>query len=177
MPRTHLLQLLKQYHPVELDEQIMLTKMIDFVEKHENCLSRSLSIGHVTGSAWIVNESRSHALLIHHAKLNAWFQPGGHADEGENITEVAMREAMEETGLVLQLIDSQLFDIDIHQIPARKSEEAHLHYDVRFLFEGKMSDILQISNESKDLRWIPLQEIEHYNNEASIMRMVEKTKN
>jgi 8-oxo-dGTP pyrophosphatase MutT (NUDIX family) len=114
-------------------------------------------------------------LLIYHAKLDAWFQPGGHADEGEKITAVSLREATEETGLSLQMLGEQVFDIDIHLIPARKTEIAHFHYDVRFVFEADQDQLPTISAESKDLRWIPLSEIKNFNSEASIMRMVQKT--
>ena len=34
--------------------------------------------GQVTGSAWIVDPGHTQTLLVHHAKLNKWVQPGGH---------------------------------------------------------------------------------------------------
>src|SRR4051812_47678787 len=85
------------------------------------CYDRENLPGHITGSSWIVDEARQHVLLTHHAKLNKWLQPGGHADGDENILRVSLREAEEETGLKdLRLLSHEPFDIDIHTIPVRK---------------------------------------------------------
>jgi 8-oxo-dGTP pyrophosphatase MutT (NUDIX family) len=151
----------------------------DFLELIEDPLAfqRERLEGHFTGSAWIVNKKRTHTLLTLHRKLNKWLQLGGHADGNENLVEVAMKEAQEESGLkTLKMVDIKIFDIDKHIIPARKDVPEHYHYDVRFLIEADITDSLQISEESKDLAWISYElaeELVNYN--PSIMRMLEKT--
>src|SRR3954471_11521401 len=98
--------------------------------QQERSFHRDHLPGHVTGSAWIVDEKREFTLLTHHAKLNKWLQPGGHADGDEDIVRVSHREATEESGLTsLQLISPAIFDLDIHTIPQRKDFPEHLHYD------------------------------------------------
>ena len=115
-------------------------------------------------------------MLTHHAKLNKWLQPGGHADGDENIFQVALREAEEETGLKsLQLLNPLPFDFDIHIIPARNNFPEHFHYDVRFIFGASAHETLSITDESNDLKWISLSEIESYTDNVSILRMKEKT--
>lgn len=139
------------------------------------CFERTHLPGHITGSAWIVDSSRTYVLLVHHAKLNKWVQPGGHADGDENILRVALKEAEEETGLKkFNIIDNQLFDIDIHVIPKRVDFPEHLHYDVRFLLEADRNDLIQVSEESHDVKWVRLTELEKYNQERSVLRMKEK---
>jgi 8-oxo-dGTP pyrophosphatase MutT (NUDIX family) len=132
--------------------------------------------GHITGSAWIIDEDKTHVLLIHHNNLNRWLQPGGHADGDENVLNVAIREANEETGLLnLTLLTSGVFDLDIHPIPERKGFPSHFHYDVRFLFRASKKDELKISEESSDLKWIKLSEVPALTqNNPSILRMIKK---
>ncbi|WP_154856656.1 NUDIX hydrolase [Cyclobacterium xiamenense] len=139
--------------------------------------SRDRKEGHFTASAWIVNRRRTHTLLTLHRKLEKWLQLGGHADDNQNLLEVAMNEAREESGLTsLRLVDRFIFDLDVHLIPANAVDAQHFHYDVRFLIEAEMDEPLLISPESKDLAWVGFDmtaELVGYN--ASILRMLEKT--
>jgi 8-oxo-dGTP pyrophosphatase MutT (NUDIX family) len=149
-----------------------------FIEllKHPNCYQRDYLPGHITGSAWIIDEERKFVLLTHHAKLNKWLQPGGHADGDENIFNVAIREAQEETGLKhIKLLAENIFDIDIHSIPQRKDFPAHLHFDIRFIFQASREESLILTEESHDLQWISLRELDTFTDNASILRMKEKT--
>jgi len=170
--------LLKQYSTNEKQEAKMLVETINFVETYPgNCFKRTLTIGHITASAWITNETHDLALLCHHKKLNKWLQLGGHCDGNTNVYEVALKEAQEESGLQnFNFKNKAIFDVDIHQIPKHKDVEAHLHYDIRFWLIADAKSPLIISSESKDLKWLPIDEIHQYNNERSIIRMVEKTK-
>ena len=68
-----------------------------------------------------------------------------------------------------------IFDVDIHEIPARKDIPAHYHYDVRYLFKADKDEPLIVSDESHDLKWLAINEVEKYNNSRSIRRMLEKT--
>ncbi|EKB49889.1 NUDIX hydrolase [Cecembia lonarensis] len=143
----------------------------------KNAFVRERLAGHFTGSAWIVNKRRTHALMTLHRKLNRWLQLGGHADGNENLLEVALLEAQEESGLTsLRIVDAGIFDIDRHVIPQKGEIPEHFHYDVRFLIEAEMNEPLVISEESKDLAWIPFDAVDDlvgFN--PSILRMLEKT--
>lgn len=176
MQRISLLQSLENYQPSTQEETLFKGQMIDFVQENIACFERSLLIGHITGSAWIVDKSRQFTLLTHHRKLDKWFQTGGHCDGDSDVLNVAMKEALEETGLSnIQTISCNIFDIDIHEIPERKGVPKHLHYDVRFLLEADMNEPLIISSESSDLAWVELTNVVKLNNSESIMRMVFKT--
>ena len=132
--------------------------------------------GHITGSAWIIDATRHYVLLTHHAKLNKWLQLGGHADGELNPLAVAMREAREESGLTkLRVISEEVFDVDRHLIPARKTDPDHFHYDIRFMIEADPDEPLLISDESHDLAWIEIAKMAEYNNEESMLRMARKT--
>ncbi|MBC3786955.1 NUDIX hydrolase [Spirosoma utsteinense] len=180
MHRQPLLNLLQSYTPVDADEQGMTAATIAFVEEYPNCFDRSLRIGHITGSAWIVSPDRQQVLLIHHRKLDRWLQPGGHADGDSDVAAVALREAQEETGLTsLQLVEDAtgnvpVFDVDIHTIPARGDIPEHLHYDIRFLVEANPEEAFGFSDEIKNIRWFSAKEAISYADSESISRMARK---
>lgn len=154
----------------------MCDALIQFVQAYENCASRSLQVGHLTGSAWIVDETLTHVLLTHHRKLNLWVQLGGHVENDPDMLAAAWREASEESGLRdMQLLVPYIFDVDIHPIPARPHEPEHFHYDIRYVFQADRHAPLTISSESRELAWVALDEIETLTTEASVLRMVRKT--
>ncbi len=176
MHRQFLAQKLAQHTPYDPNEAAMLAQIARFVAEYENCFERTLKVGHITGSAWIIDLDRRHALLTHHRKLDRWLQLGGHSDGDANTLNVALREGLEESGLTtLRPVSEAIFDVDVHLIPARKNEPDHYHYDVRFLLEADRNTPLVISEESNELAWVPLEEILNLAPDASIRRMVEKS--
>lgn len=178
MHRAAVLNLLRAHAARELDahEAAMTADTIRFVEEHEDCFLRSCVPGHLTGSAWIVDPTRTRTLLTHHHKLDKWLQLGGHADGDSDLLAVALREAREESGLTrLAVVSPTVFDVDRHLIPARKSEPAHYHYDLRFMIEADPAEPLIVSSESKDLAWVEVSRVTALNPEESMARMVRKT--
>jgi 8-oxo-dGTP pyrophosphatase MutT (NUDIX family) len=175
-PRDRLLVLLSRYSPDDRDQQSAKDRIRQFVLLNPRCFERSLVEGHITASAWIVDRTRTHALLHHHRKLGRWLQPGGHADGEADVLCVALKEAREETGMVeLRPISHEIFDLDVHEIPARGADPAHYHHDVRFLIEGDRNATPVASDESREVTWIPLATIGNWTSEESVLRMVRKT--
>jgi 8-oxo-dGTP pyrophosphatase MutT (NUDIX family) len=176
LKRNQLLSLLTKYQPTA-EEIEFKEKTIQFVKEHEDCFERSLLIGHITASAWLLNRNESKALLMHHTKLDRWFQLGGHCDGDSDTLAVAIKEAQEESGINgIVAITSEIFDIDIHQIPEHKGIPAHLHYDIRFLLKVDSNEIVVQNVESKELRWIEKNLKSLPSNERSVVRMFEKWK-
>lgn len=115
------------------EQESLRSRVLTFTDEHVDALYRTCLTGHLTGSGIIVDPRTGHSLLIHHAKLGRWLQPGGHADGDGNLASVAWREASEETGLPGLSIVTPAIDVDIHAIPARADDPEHLHLDLRFL--------------------------------------------
>lgn len=175
MHRQPLLDLLRQHRPADENEQAMTQATIHFVEQYPNCFDRSLLIGHVTGSAWIVSPNRDQTLLIHHRKLDRWFQPGGHADGDPDVAAVALKEAQEETGLTsLRLLSPAIFDVDVHTIPARGNVPEHLHYDIRFLLEADPAEPFGDSDEISNIQWFSMEKASLKADSESIFRLIRK---
>lgn len=172
-------------------EESRLSQIAAFVAAHSNCFERTCLPGHITGSALVVSPDLGSVLLTLHRKLGAWLQLGGHSD-GDSLThQVAMREALEESGLggleflpyehvLIQKhrqqpsVDPLPFDLDCHVIPARKAEPEHIHYDVRYLIVADRNQPLVISEESQDLRWFTLAEARALTSEMSMVRQFSK---
>jgi 8-oxo-dGTP pyrophosphatase MutT (NUDIX family) len=174
--RARLVDELDAYVPATPREHAMLAQLRAFVAGNTACFERTWPAGHVTGSAWIVDRAGHFVLLTHHRKLGRWLQPGGHADGDPDVRSVALREALEESGLrALEPASRTIFDLDVHAIPARVGEPAHLHYDVRFAFFGDPNEAPVASAESHAVAWIPLAEIEQFEIDESVRRLVAKT--
>ena len=173
MHRRKLLEGLRVYLRANPEELLLVDRFGSFINENVDCFDRSNLEGHVTGSAWLVSPDGRQALLTHHKKLGRWLQLGGHSDGEPDMLLVSQREAEEESGLKVQPLDQRIFDIDIHEIPARADEPTHLHFDVRFLFRARDLKFV-VSSESHDLRWVDLLNIEQFSNEWSVVRMRDK---
>lgn len=175
MHRETLLEHLHRYRPADAAEDAARARMIEFVSAHPRCFERSLSIGHITGSAWLLDRSGERALLTFHRKLGSWLQLGGHADGNPEVLDVALREAREESGIEeIVPVHNDIFDVDVHPIPARGSEPAHHHYDVRFLLQVTGRDDFAISEESVALKWVSPDELATLEVDESVRRMGRK---
>ena len=138
-------------------------RFIELLE-HPDAFRRTHLPGHITGSAFIVSNDLTQTLLVHHAKLNRWLQPGGHAESGEWEGEaVALREAREETGiegLALHASAPRPLDVDVHPIPARGDEPAHRHLDLRYLVVApRDASLRRLAAEARALRWFTWEDL------------------
>lgn len=115
--------------------------------------SREAGAAHITGSAFIVGTRG--IVLHHHRRFGMWLQPGGHVDPGETPWDGARREAEEETGLAVQFLDGDgaevpaLAHVSVHDVP-----NGHVHYDLRYLFDGGDADPAPPPEESQEVRWL-----------------------
>lgn len=184
MSRRPLLALLERYAAAFPVEAPRAARFQDFVRARPDCLLRSCPPGHVTASAWIASPRGDAVLLTLHRKLGRWLQLGGHVDGEPDVLLAALREAQEESGLrrfevvapgLAGALPPLPLDLDVHEIPARGAEPAHLHYDVRFLLLADPGEKLSVSDESHDLRWVPRAAIGDYTDDASQLRMARKT--
>lgn len=142
-------------------------------------LSRSQPAAHFTGSA-VVTDGRRVA-LVHHRKLGRWLQPGGHVEpaDGDDLLATALREAAEETGcpVVPHPAAPRPLDVDVHPIPSRGTEPAHLHLDVRFLVVTDRPEALREDlEESSAVRWFDLDEAIHRAGTPEMKRLLTKAR-
>jgi 8-oxo-dGTP pyrophosphatase MutT (NUDIX family) len=172
---------LAAHQPADDEEAADLRLILDFLARHRQPFDRGIAEGHLTGSALTLSRSGAHVLLLHHRKLGRWLQPGGHADPGESEGErVALREAAEETGiagLALHACAPRPLDVDVHEIPARPGEPAHLHLDLRYLVTAPDDAVLaRAEAEASALRWFTWGELDGLDLDHGLRRALAKAR-
>lgn len=135
-----LAELLRVHIATDAREEADRCAMLRLAEELEHPTSREQARAHFTASAFVVDDACERVCLVAHAKLGRLLQPGGHIEPTDlSLEAAALREAREETQLELELHATapRPFDLDIHEIPERPDEPAHLHLDVRYLVVGR----------------------------------------
>jgi 8-oxo-dGTP pyrophosphatase MutT (NUDIX family) len=136
--------ILEAYAPADDDQADAKACMLQFMDEHpRDAHLRECAPGHLTASALILHSDGTRALFTLHRKLNRWLQPGGHCDGDANLAAVALREAIEESGIN-----------DLVIVP----EPVHL--DTRYLVLAPKGAEFVVSEESHDLAWLTLAELE-----------------
>lgn len=160
--------------PGEPSHEAARAAILAFIDEHPDALHRSCSVGHLTGSALVVDPTTRHVLLLFHAKVQRWLQPGGHADGDAYLAHVALREAEEETGIVGLRVVTPAVDLDVHVFHnAAAAEPDHLHLDVRHLVLAP-ADAEPITNhESEGLRWVAVEDLASLDVDPGTIRMAE----
>ena len=153
-----LLHDLADYAPADLTEGQAHLFISVFLETEAEPFSRETLHGHITSSAFVVDSTYTNVLLVWHRKLLRWLQPGGHVEADDaSVYDSAIREAVEETGheVTASALGTRVFDVDVHDIPARKDEPAHQHLDVRYLFV--VGD--KVTEADHELRWMRIEDV------------------
>lgn len=148
-------------------------EILEFLDAHPDSLHRSCQEGHLTGSAVVVDPGSGRVLLLLHAKVGRWLQPGGHADGDGDLARVALREAEEETGIVGLRVLTPAVDLDVHVFRARAADEPdHLHLDVRHLVIAPPGATAVINHESDGARWVDEEDLASLGVDDGTVRMV-----
>lgn len=176
-----LTELLAAHHPTDAKEDADLRTMRGFASSLAAPFSREQWPAHFTGSAVVVTPDGAKVCMVLHAKLHRWLQPGGHADgvDAGAMEATALREAREETGcdVALHPTAPRPLDVDVHVIPARKTDPEHRHLDVRYLVVAKNPEALAHDpNESHGAQWLTWEEALKRADEAPLVRLLEKAR-
>lgn len=172
-------QQLFTYVPTNEQEEKDLAAFRYAFEHFEDVLTRENPIAHMTCSAFVVNEARTHVLMAFHNIYDSWAWTGGHADGESDFLRVALREVEEETGVVATAV--QQMPISIEQLTVlghmKKGQyvSEHLHLNVTYLMEADdASHLVVCEGENSDVAWIPLNELATYCKEEHMMPIYQK---
>jgi 8-oxo-dGTP pyrophosphatase MutT (NUDIX family) len=131
--------------------------------------------GHFTVSGFVASPDHSCLLLVWHAKLGRWLQPGGHIEPTDaTIEEAIRREVVEETGLsMIRPIGRGLLRIDAHEIPAHGGEPSHLHIDLAMGFIASKDAAID-GEASMAPRWVPFDALAGEGVDAAVLASAER---
>ena len=146
-------------------------KILEFITEHNDALHRTCVEGHLTGSAMIIESSYERVLVMLHKKLGIWLQPGGHADGEGYLSNVAFREAFEETGINNLALWTTAIDCDVHKIPEFGDEKEHFHFDLTYHLLAPEKAVIKRNHESTDMRWVTLEELKALTGEERLQRI------
>jgi len=171
-------ELLQNYQPTDSNEVRHKQGMLELLTDTPAPFSRTqFSPGHFTASSFVLSPDLQSVLLIFHGKLHRWLQPGGHVDpDDRSIEAAARREVLEEVNIESMTPlhpEGGLFDLDIHPIPARKSEQKHAHYDIRFAFRTTSLDF-RAGSDATDAKWVKLTKVPDLESDESVIRAIRK---
>lgn len=102
------------------------------------------------------DESRPHILLVERSDNRRWALPGGFVDNNESVTDAGIREAEEETGIVLR---EQPIAVVYNGVVADERTTAHAWaHTSALLWRAPRSRVVP-SNESLRVDWFPVDEL------------------
>ena len=169
---------LRAHAPADEVERGFAGRMLELLDAPGDPFDRDrFDPGHVTSSGYVLSPEGDDLLLIRHAVLGRWLQPGGHVEPADgDLVASARREVREETGLeTVDLVGhgDVPFDLDIHPIPGRPGQPGHEHFDVRYLFRARSRAVRSGSDAIRAV-WVPLDRVPALHTGASSGRVLHK---
>lgn len=132
--------------------------LVCHLEENPDGMARSCFPAHVTAGTLVISADGSHVLLNLHAKAQRWFAFGGHSEpEDRTLSEVAHREALEESGVTGLLFDPVPVQLNSHPVPFCDTRGTVTHLDVRYVAVAPPDARPVTSSESLDVRWWPVE--------------------
>ena len=123
---------------------------------HSDAMWKQGPPAHFTASCLVLDPTGTRALLTLHRKARAWFQFGGHFEPGDSGAHAAaQREAREESGITTLLARPDLVQLDRHRLVGAFGR-CREHLDLRFVAVADEDGAHEVSQESLDVRWWPV---------------------
>lgn len=177
----NLLEQITNFIPLtEQEKRDQYLIMENIKEKGDMILTRQCPLFHMSSSSMIMNQSKTHVLMIFHNIYNSWSWTGGHTDGDSDLIHVAIKEAQEETGVEsFKLCSNDIITMDILPVPSHFKNHvfisSHLHFNVCYGLTADDTQKLTIKeDENSNVGWIPIDKLERYVTETSMIPIYDK---
>lgn len=112
-------------------------------------------------------------LLIRRSDNGNWSMPGGAQDPGESLTTTAIRETQEETGVTVRITGLVgIFTDPKHVVHYTSNDEVRQEFTVIYR-AAYQSGTLKNSDESIDVSWVPIAQLESVTMDPSQRKRIE----
>jgi 8-oxo-dGTP pyrophosphatase MutT (NUDIX family) len=140
------------------EQELLRKEYLEVLYSDADSVSRTGRPGHLTASGIILDPAAEQTLLVLHAKLGLWVQPGGHCERQDlSLRSAALRECVEETGVGFDELEASPEPVVLsrHCAPCG----ADTHFDVQYLVVAPAGAQPSVSDESHDVRWFGVTEL------------------
>lgn len=171
---------IENYLPYNYEEKKDKEIMIKYMDTFDDVLTRENEIGHFTSSCWIVNKEKTKVLMVYHNIYNSWAWTGGHADGDENLFNVSLKEAKEETGLKNVIpLSNEIFSLEILGVDGHmkkgKYVASHMHLNVTYLLCADENEQTHIKvDENSAVKWFELDQAVNASSEPYMKKIYSK---
>lgn len=171
---------IKHYSPYNCEEEKDKQIILKYIDDFEDVLTRNNEIGHMTSSSWIVNKDKTKVLMVYHNIYDSWSWTGGHADGDNNLLQVSLKEAKEETGLTnVKPLCEDIFSLEVIGVNGHMKKgnyvSSHIHLNVTYLLCADEHDITHIKeDENSGVKWFTLEEAVKVSNEPYMKKIYTK---
>ncbi len=133
----------------------------------------------ITATVYVINNDK--VLLHEHKKYHTWFPLGGHIEADEFPHEAAIREVKEESGLNVNLFETELAPpIELARVKRIPAPFCLLHegigheenfFDFIYIAESDEAELHPEGNESKIFKWFTYDELLEYEIKPHVKNM------
>jgi 8-oxo-dGTP pyrophosphatase MutT (NUDIX family) len=122
----------------------------------------------------VVVDDDGDILLIRRTDNGNWALPGGGIDLGESVSQAAIRETREETGITPEITGLVgIYTDPRHVIHYTSDDEVRQEFSI-VLAGRPLAGRPTTSEESSDVRWVPVAEIGSYEMDRAMRRRVDR---
>lgn len=142
----------KKFQVESLEEISDKKALIMFLTIFRYSLTEANALGHITNSAFVVNENMDKAVLVKDELFPGFVMPWGHFKGNVYPIESVMELVYDKMHLVTTpLLRSDILSISINNVDGYYKNgdyvSAHMHYDISYLLQAKDTDILSLDDE------------------------------
>jgi 8-oxo-dGTP pyrophosphatase MutT (NUDIX family) len=138
-------------------QEALQERFVRHLAVHPSGMRRDCFPDHITAGVLVLSADGDEVLLNLHRKARRWFHFGGHCEaQDASLRGAALREGVEESGLVDLVLSAEPLQLSEHTVPFCDPRGPVQHLDVRYAALAGPGAEHATSEESLDVRWWPV---------------------